>query len=1530
MMGTAFAQQQGALNGLFTVNASGTQVEFSQGNLQYQASTGTWRFAEYQWDYVGSQEPFAGAAGGTVSGSDNKYISSSYSGWIDLFGWATSGYHNPYDLYNVNYQPWSNSNATDGPDDINEYGYGPSANLVSPNLSGGGAEYDWGVHNAISNGGNAAGLWRTLTKNEWDYLINTRVTPSGIRFAKATVNNVNGLILLPDNWQSSYYLLKHPNDDTYYYYVNTITAEEWAVLEQHGAVFLPAAGGRNSWAVNHLNLEGRYWSTTHHNSRVSSAFVFTSGGNMGTKTDGRYLGISVRLVQNVHNYSFVIEATASPNYGGTVGGAGTFTVGSQCTLTATPRQGYAFVGWTENGEVVSTSRVFTFDVDANRDLVANFTLHNHAGIINGLFTVDASGIQVEFSQGNLQFQASTGTWRFAEHQWDYVGSQTSSGGYAGGTVSGSDNNNISSSYSGWIDLFGWGTSGYHDANDPYNVNYQPWSTSSATVNATYNQYGYGPSSNRPSPDLTGSSANYDWGVYNAISNGSDIPQLWRALSLEEWGYLFDDRSTSSGIRFAKACVNYVNGVILLPDSWQASYYVLNNTNDPSASFFSNFINLSNWAILEQYGAVFLPAAGRRDGTSTSAPGSEGYYWSTKSDANSHAKLVMFDNSNFYASLGSMQRYSGNSVRLVRSPQDYSYSIEAAPSPSAGGTVSGAGTYMEGTQCTLMAAPAEGYAFVSWTENNTVVSTTPRFIFTVERPRTLVAHFEPHLAHVGAVNGRFTVSSAGVQVEFSQGNLQYQATTDTWRFAEHQYDYVGDTNSAISQTYGGWIDLFGWATSGYHDSNDPYNLNYQPWSISQSLVNESYNMYGYGPSMNMPSLDLTDGSAEYDWGVHNLIVNGGSVSGVWRTLLGEEWEYLLYLRNTATDVRFALACVNGVNGLVLLPDDWSDDYYAFQITNTGIHYSMNTISATEWTALEQHGAVFLPSGGYRYGTSVDFAGQFGFYWSSSHYNSNEALSLSVQSYHPNPQFEFGRYDGLSVRLVRPYQNFSYTIEATPNTAALGTVSGAGTYPEGSEITLSAMPAEGCIFVNWTENGEVVSANASYQFTVAASRTLVANFARPCPAGALQGVFSVGESTTVYFSQGNLQYIGSAETPYWKFADHQWDCLGATTGQNSYNQNVDRDLFGWGTSGYDHGANCYQPWSTSVDYKDYYAYGDPTSNLFDQTGRADWGYNTISNGGDQLARWRTLAREEWSYLFNTRATSSGIRYARACVNDVNGVILLPDDWQTSYYSLNSPNVQDASFSNNVISAEQWAALEQHGAVFLPAGGRRSTKTLYDVGTSGYYWSASYRINPNTNNFAQALYFTSSSTNPEYAPTRANGQSVRLVRSTQELVYQQEVTLHEGWNWWAPMVEGALAHLELALGNAGLTITAEDGGTLSYANGAWSGDIQHIALGRMYGIETSAACAFTLGGIKSYPVVVALKPGYNWFGCPCHDPVPVDSVFDTTYGPVAGDKVISQDEGFAIFNGTLWEGTLTTLQPGHGYVYVSQAQTTKMVTF
>ena len=290
----------------------------------------------------------------------------------------------------------------------------------------------------------------------------------------------------------------------------------------------------------------------------------------------------------------------------------------------------------------------------------------------------------------------------------------------------------------------------------------------------------------------------------------------------------------------------------------------------------------------------------------------------------------------------------------------------------------------------------------------------------------------------------------------------------------------------------------------------------------------------------------------------------------------------------------------------------------------------------------------------------------------------------------------------------------------------------------------------------------------------SNTAQAVIPPQAPQGAINGKFTINANgAKVYFSNGNLQYIGSSQT--WKFADHQWEVIGTSQGNTS--QTTTRDLFGWGTSGYNHGAVCYQPWSTSQTNSDYYAYGDYQYNLYDQTGQADWGYNPISNGGGQAGQWRTLTKDEWVWVLgpnsnpnpgtNCRTSSTvngtaNARFAKATVNGVAGVVVFPDTYTHPSGTAVpvSINVSNASFTSNNWSGSAWTAMEDAGCVFLPAAGYRNGTSVYYVGCYGYYWSASYHLSYS----AYIVGFYDSDLNPQGYDYRYYGFSVRLVRLAQ----------------------------------------------------------------------------------------------------------------------------------------------------------------------
>lgn len=274
-----------------------------------------------------------------------------------------------------------------------------------------------------------------------------------------------------------------------------------------------------------------------------------------------------------------------------------------------------------------------------------------------------------------------------------------------------------------------------------------------------------------------------------------------------------------------------------------------------------------------------------------------------------------------------------------------------------------------------------------------------------------------------------------------------------------------------------------------------------------------------------------------------------------------------------------------------------------------------------------------------------------------------------------------------------------------------VEGMGSYEKGETCTLTVEVIKpGKAFSCWKDGNKVVSSASSYSFEVTGKRNLVAECV-DVPQGAVRGLFSVNEEqdTMVWFAQGNLQY--QASTNSWRLAAHQYDCIGSFN--DSVMSETDEgwiDLFGWGT-----GNN---PTFNSTKNDDYGAF-------------VDWGNNSISAGGTRQnsGMWRTLTNDEWFHIINDRQTESGVRYAKAKVEEVNGLILLPDNWNKDNYRLNRPNESNAPYGSNVLSLEEWNSIfEAKGAVFLPSAGFRIcdkqanyVNKTYDVGNSGRYWSS-----------------------------------------------------------------------------------------------------------------------------------------------------------------------------------------------------------------
>jgi hypothetical protein len=237
--------------GAFSVGAD-KRVCFSQGNLQYNGSK--WQFAENQWgilDYNGTYN-----------------TSSAYP--IDLFTWG---------------------NTTLGAEDYMGTEYDAYSSTLSNIIAQGTAGSDWG-YNAISNGGDKNSQWRTLTINEWEYLLKNRTVNGGTGEGKSytvgkSINGIKGLVIYPDGYKG-----------------NAYSGNDWDTFEHNGCVFLPAGGYRNVQSVTSHSSSGYYWSASCSGSSGTAYFLEFDSSSLNIHTTwtgdaNKQLGYSVRLVRDL-------------------------------------------------------------------------------------------------------------------------------------------------------------------------------------------------------------------------------------------------------------------------------------------------------------------------------------------------------------------------------------------------------------------------------------------------------------------------------------------------------------------------------------------------------------------------------------------------------------------------------------------------------------------------------------------------------------------------------------------------------------------------------------------------------------------------------------------------------------------------------------------------------------------------------------------------------------------------------------------------------------------------------------------------------------------------------------------------------------------------------------------------------------------------------------------------------------------------------------------------------------------------------
>ena len=308
--------------------------------------------------------------------------------------------------------------------------------------------------------------------------------------------------------------------------------------------------------------------------------------------------------------------------------------------------------------------------------------------------------------------------------------------------------------------------------------------------------------------------------------------------------------------------------------------------------------------------------------------------------------------------------------------------------------------------------------------------------------------------------------AGVKVVFAPGNLQATierkpvynqnivgaVDSTSWRFAEHQYDALGNCAGNVLSSAGD-IDLFAWIGES---ATYPYENN-EKWGV----IFPSYSSLNPKPSNWTEYLGngAIGESLKYDWGM-NLIHDevGAYPAGTWRVPnRGEEinnswtteWQRVLTARkdpnngNALIPYQCAKATLkNGEEvvayGLIVFPDTYNHPADVPALTNyaagkaSSAHYSGNILTLEDWSKMEGAGCVFLPVTNVRTKPSAVECRNNGdaAYWASFATGSSNGSALVVSdaevcekslngdnATQMNGSKSCGRQNGCAVRLVR---------------------------------------------------------------------------------------------------------------------------------------------------------------------------------------------------------------------------------------------------------------------------------------------------------------------------------------------------------------------------------------------------------------------------------------------------------------------------------------------------------------------------------
>ena len=444
--------------------------------------------------------------------------------------------------------------------------------------------------------------------------------------------------------------------------------------------------------------------------------------------------------------------------------------------------------------------------------------------------------------------------------------------------------------------------------------------------------------------------------------------------------------------------------------------------------------------------------------------------------------------------GNMTMVSGNTSATVSlsgtvlQGAGTSYEITATANPTAGGTVTGAGTYYENGTCTLIATANTGYTFTNWTKNGSVVSTSASYSFNVDEN------------HAGAYVANFTINSYMVTATANPAEGGTISGTGS---------YNHGTTASLTATASE-----GYTFTGWKKGNTVVSTN----AVYSFIVTEATTLVA---NFTVNSYDVTVIANPEEGGTVTIVSEGGAVPAV----TGGVGDTLTY------DFEDGWQGWTTFQGTTTSPDSWMHNTsYPTSNNNFSTGYGHNSsdgfmLSESYISGTSSGAGTAVTPDNYLVSPQVRLGGSISFYAGarnteycaekfsvmvSTTDNTNPAsfttlgtwtLSLSSAGYNSTPYtVDLSAYSGMGYIAIRHFDCYDQWFLCIDNVTIVegeDQSTGGGSFNYGETCTVTATPNTDYHFVNWTENDVAVSSDASYTFTVTGDRDLVANFSQTLP-------------------------------------------------------------------------------------------------------------------------------------------------------------------------------------------------------------------------------------------------------------------------------------------------------------------------------------------------------------------------------------------------------------------------------------------------